>query len=262
MAADSSSFVFCLVLVAFLRFWGSLNAVRDEIDGYQTFLSIVIGNLQTVESIRKSMLCSEVKSDVLVRLDAQLGKIKVALKKAETPVNWISRDAYDDRGLHLEPGEILAWWLVHKRKAKAYEKVIVLCKDELVEIKAEMDRASKQRYPETSFEHIQQESWSTLHGRATKNALLYTGPPEQLSRSVANAIVSSSPLLLHSIRYYLGSLQPPKQKLNNSTILVDDYLTEYRGPEPLHIYRQTQTSQTTGWTFLLHLGVVLLTFGH
>lgn len=114
----------------------------------------------------------------------------MALEKAERPVNWISRDACGH--LQLAPGEILAWSLIHKKKVKAYKKLLVLCKDELVAIQAEMielDRASKQQYPETSFEHIQQESWSALYSRATRNALLYTGPAEQLSRSVADAIL-------------------------------------------------------------------------
>lgn len=203
MATDI--FSLCLFLAGCLSLGGTLNAVLDEIDVYQTVLAIVDGNLQSVEFIHKSILCSKAKSVELDRLDKQLRKIQVALKKAGRAVNWISRDS--EGNLQLGPREILAWSLIYKKIAKAHNPLLILCKEELREIKAEileLDRANKQQFPESIFfEQIQQQRRSRLYGRATRNAILYTGPPEQLSRTVADAIVSLGISSSHCVGHFL-----------------------------------------------------------
>ena len=158
MATDIFSLY--LFLAACLSLGGTLNAVLDEIDVYQTVLAIVVENLQSVESIHRSILCSKAKSVELDRLDKQLQKIKVALRKAGRAVNWISRDS--EGNLQLGPREILAWSLIYKKIAKAHDQLLTLCKEELREIKAdilELNRANKQQYPRSVFfEQIQQQS--------------------------------------------------------------------------------------------------------
>jgi hypothetical protein len=191
MAADF--FTLCLFLATCLRLTGTLNAVPDEIEVYQTSLAFVIATFKRVEAIRNSTWCSNDKG---IELDIQLRKIKDALNRAERAVSWIARDV--DGSLLLGPRERLAWSLIYKKIARAYENLLILCKEELVEIRAEvleLDRASKEQYPELAFfEKIRQQTLSRLFDRTMRNSKRYAGPGDQLSRSVANAIVSFTTL--------------------------------------------------------------------
>lgn len=187
MATDI--FSLCLFLAAVLRLGGTLHAAPYEIDVYRTILAIIADDFKNVESIRRTTLCSK---DRGVELDRQLQRIWDALQKAGRAVNWIPRDM--NGNFHLGPRELVAWTLTWKGIAHAHEELMRMCSVALAELKveiAELDNASKRHHPEILFfEHVRQQTWTILSDRAKKNAKLYVGPGDQLSRSAADTVVS------------------------------------------------------------------------
>ncbi|CZR50404.1 uncharacterized protein PAC_00276 [Phialocephala subalpina] len=181
-----------LSFVAFLRFGGQLNAASHEIRAYKTFLSLGDTHFEDVESARKLVSCSRLVNVDLDRIDRQLQEIKVSLQNATQAVSWIPRDAIGN--LQIGPRERLNWLLTYKDVARAHADPLRSCNDRLTEIKADIDRlirTSNKPTPQREFfEKTQRQRIILLSDRARKNAQLYSGPGEQLSRSVTVALLT------------------------------------------------------------------------
>ncbi|KUJ23924.1 uncharacterized protein LY89DRAFT_776131 [Mollisia scopiformis] len=187
MATDL--FSLCLFLAAVLKLGGTLHAAPYEIDVYQEIIALIVDNFKRVKLIRKTTSCSRYKG---LELDAQLQKIEDVLKKARRAVSWIPRDMNGNSD--LGPREFVAWTLTWKKVADAHQELLRMCSIELAELKiemAELDQASKRHYPETIFfEQVRQQTWTILCDRAKRNASLYVGPGDQLSRSIADNVMA------------------------------------------------------------------------
>ncbi|KAF8847289.1 hypothetical protein BDZ45DRAFT_343164 [Acephala macrosclerotiorum] len=185
----------CLSFAAFLRFGGQLNAASEEILAYRRFLSLHDAQFEDVESARRSLSRSrldDVDLKRLDRIDRQLQDIKVTLREASRALSWIPRDAKGN--LEIGPRERFTWLLTYRDKARANTDPVKSCGDRLTEIKADIDhliRAINRPTPHKRFfEEIQRQKMLVLSDRARKNAQLYSGPGEQLSRSVADALLT------------------------------------------------------------------------
>ncbi|KAE8449337.1 hypothetical protein EG329_008238 [Mollisiaceae sp. DMI_Dod_QoI] len=185
MAADLVSAL--LSTAQLLRFSGRINAAPHEIHNYMTIIRLTASELESVKSARRSTLCAR---DRGAELDRKLQNIQVVLMDAENALDWIPRDSNGNLLIGLR--EALIWIMSYKDVANGYRDVLGLCNDHLTGIKADLDRASRNLSPEAIFfENLQFSTRKMLSEKAAKNAKLYTGPGEQLSRSLAVAVVRS-----------------------------------------------------------------------